>query len=145
MPVPYLVLLMIHFLGLAAGVGTSFAMFTLGKASAGLEPAERRSFMLRAMAVSKNGGIGFLLLVLSGLGMFFMRGPASVMAAGGPAFHAKLTLVVIMAGVLGYSQVLRKRAREASDARAMAALPKVGVALLLLGVAIVVAAVIAFQ
>jgi uncharacterized membrane protein len=145
MPVPYLVLLMIHFLALAAGVGASFAMLTLGMASAGLEPAERRSFMLRAMAVSKNGGIGFLLLVLSGLGMFFMRGPASVMAAGGPAFHAKLTLVVIMAGVLGYSQVLRKRARQASDARAMAALPKVGIALLLLGVAIVVAAVIAFQ
>ena len=145
MPVPYLVLLMIHFLGLALGVGASFAMITLGIASAGLEPVERRTFMLRAMAVSKNGSIGFLLLVLSGLGMFFMRGPASVFAAGGPAFHAKLTLVVIMAGVLGYSQVLRKRAREAGDAKAMAALPKVGTALLALSIAIVVAAVIAFQ
>ena len=146
MPAFYLVLLMIHFLALALGVGTSFAMLTLGIASAKLEPAERRALMLGAGgAVSKNGSIGFLLLILSGLGMLFLRGPASVMAAGGPAFHAKLTLVVIAAGVLGYSQVLRKRAREANDAGAMAALPKVGAALLALSVAIVVAAVIAFQ
>jgi uncharacterized membrane protein len=145
MPASYLVLLTLHFLGLALGVGTSFAMLTLGKASAALEAGERRTFMLRVMAVSKNGSIGFLLLVLTGLGMLFMRGPASVMAAGGPAFHAKLTLVVITAGVLGYSQVLGKRAREASDVRAMAALPKVGAALLLLSIGIVIAAVIAFQ
>ncbi len=145
MPVSYLVLKMIHFLGLALGVGASFAMLALGAASAGLEPAERRGFMLRAMAVSKNGSIGFLLLVLSGLGMLFMRGPGAVFAAGGPAFHAKLTLVVIMAGVLGYTQVLRKRARETGDAKAWALLPKVSTALLALSVAIVVAAVIAFQ
>jgi len=87
----------------------------------------------------------FALLLLSGLGMFFLRGPASVMAAGGPAFHAKLTLVAIMAGLLGYSQVLRKRARQFGDARAMAALPKLGTALLVLGVGIVIAAVLAFR
>lgn len=143
MPV-YLVIKIIHFLGLAAGVGTSFALITLATASASLEPTERLSFRLRAMAVTKNGSIGFLILVLSGLGMLFMRGPASVMAAGGPAFHAKLTLVVIQAGMLGYSQVLRKRARG-GDARAMATLPKVGAAMLLLGVGIVIAAVLAFQ
>jgi uncharacterized membrane protein len=136
---------MIHFLALALGVGTSFALLTLGAAGAGLEATERRAFMLRAMVVSKNGSIGFLLLVLSGLGMFLLRGPANVMAAGGPAFHAKLTLVVIMAGVLGYSQVLRKRARVTGDAKAWAALPKVATALLALSIAIVVAAVIAFQ
>ena len=145
MPVFYLVLKMLHFIGLALGVGASFAMLTLGIASRSLEPAERRSFMLRALGVSKNGSFGFLLLVLTGLGMFFMRGPASVMAAGGPAFHAKLTFVVIMAGVLGYCQVLAKRARVAGDAKAMATLPKAGSALLALGVTIVVCAVIAFQ
>jgi len=146
MPASYLVLLVLHFLGLSLGVGTGFAMLRLGIASAKLDPAERRSFMLRTMSVSKNGSIGFLLLVLTGLGMLFMRGPASVFAAGGPAFHAKLTLVVIMAGVLGYTQMLQKRARsESGGAKAMATLPKAGAALLLLGVGIVIAAVIAFQ
>ncbi|MEI9936501.1 MAG: hypothetical protein WDO69_04680 [Pseudomonadota bacterium] len=145
MPLSYLVLLMLHFVGLALGVGASFSLFTLRKASAALEPAERTKFILRALSVSKNGSYGLLLLLLTGLGMFFMRGPAAVMAAGGPAFHAKLTLVVILVGVVGYSQALGKRAREAGGGPALAKLPAVSNAILLLGVAIVIAAVIAFQ
>ncbi len=145
MPVVYLLLKITHFLGLALGVGASFALFTLRKASSGLEPAERVKFILRASAVAKNASIGLTLLLLSGLGMFFMRGPGAVMAAGGGAFHAKLTLVVILIGVFGYSQVLSKRAREAGGGPALAKLPAVSTALLVLGVGIIVAAVLAFQ
>jgi len=145
MPVSYLVLLVLHFVGLALGVGASFALFTLRKASAGLEPAERTKFLLRAAAVSKNGSYGLLLLLVSGLGMFFMRGPGAVMAAGGPAFHAKLTLVVLLVGAVGYSQALGKRAREAGGGPALTKLPGVGNAISALGVAIIVAAVLAFQ
>ncbi|MEP7049253.1 MAG: hypothetical protein ABJB12_02825 [Pseudomonadota bacterium] len=146
MPPLYLALKMLHFVGLALGVGTGFAMLALGMYARALPADARSKLMLGAGgAVSKNGGIGLGLLIVSGLGMFFMRGPASVMAAGGPAFHAKLTLVVILSGVLGYSQVLRKRAREAAGGPALAKLPRVGAALLLLGVAIIIAAVIAFQ
>jgi uncharacterized membrane protein len=145
MPLSYLVLLMLHFVGLALGVGASFALYTLRKAGAALEPAERTTFMLRALSVSKNGSYGLLLLLVTGLGMFFMRGPGAVMAAGGPAFHVKLTLVVILCGVVGYSQALGKRAREAGGGPALAKLPAVGSAILFLGLAIVIAAVIAFQ
>jgi len=145
MPFIYLLLLTLHFVGLALGVGASFASFTLRRASAELPPAERTNFALRALSVSKNGSYGLLLLILTGLGMFFMRGPGAVMAAGGPAFHAKLTLVVILCGVVGYSQVLGKRAREASGGPALAKLPAVSIAILLLGLSIVIAAVIAFQ
>ena len=145
MPFSYLVLLMLHFIGLALGVGASFALFTLRKASAGLAADERTKFMLRASSVTKNGSYGLLLLLVSGLGMFFMRGPGAVMAAGGPALHAKLTLVVILCGVVGYSQALGKRVREAGGGPALAKLPAVGNAILLLGVATVIAAVIAFQ
>lgn len=145
MPPFYLVLLILHFVGLALGVGASFSLFTLRKASAELAADERSKFMLRAASVSKNGSYGLLLLLLTGLGMFFMRGPGAVMAAGGPAFHAKLTLVVILCGVVGYSQALGKRAREAGGGPALAKLSAVANASLLLGIAIVVAAVIAFQ
>jgi len=145
MPLFYLLLLMLHFIGLALGVGASFALFTLRKASADMDNSERTKFMLRALSVSKNGSYGVLLLLVSGLGMFFMRGPGAVMAAGGPAFHAKLTLVVILVGVVGYAQALGKRAREAGGGPALAKLPAVANAILLLGVAIVIAAVIAFQ
>ena len=86
-----------------------------------------------------------LLLLLSGLGMFFMRGPGAVMAAGGPAFHAKLTLVVILSGLVGYAQVLARRVREAGGGPAAAKLPVVSNAILGLGLVIIVCAVIAFQ
>ena len=145
MPIAYLVLLMLHFVGLALGVGASFASFALRKASAELEPPERTKFALRAMVVAKNGSYGLALLLLTGLGMLFMRGPGAVLAAGGPAFHAKLTLVVILCGVVGYSQVLGKRAREAGGGPALAKVPAVSNAILLLGVAIIVSAVLAFQ
>jgi uncharacterized membrane protein len=145
MPIAYLVLLMTHFIGLALGVGASFALFTLRGASAELAPAERTAFSLRALSVSKNGSVGLLLLLVSGLGMFFLRGPGAVLAAGGPPFHAKLTLVVILCGLVGYSQVLGKRAREASGGPALSKLKTVGTAISLVGVAIIIAAVLAFQ
>jgi len=146
MPLLYLVLKMLHFIGLSLGVGASFASLAV-RLHARTIPADQRPMLLLGAggALAKNGSIGVGVLILTGLGMFFMRGPATVMAAGGPAFHAKLTLVVILSGVLGYSQVLRKRAREAGGGPALSKLPQVSMALLVLGVGIVVAAVIAFQ
>lgn len=144
MPVPYLLLLMLHFIGLALGVGASFALLTLRAAARDLDANERAKFMIRALRVAKNGSYGLLLLLVSGLGMFFMRGPGAVMAAGGPAFHAKLTLVVVLCGVVGYSQVLGKRAREAGGGPALASLAKISSLILGLGIAIIIAAVLAF-
>jgi hypothetical protein len=145
MPPTYLAIKMIHFVGLALGVGATFASLTLRRAGANLEPAEREKFLLRTMVLSKNGSYGLLVLLLSGLGMFFMRGPAAVMAAGGPAFHAKLTLVVVLCGLVGYSQALGKRAREAGGGPQLAKLNSLRLAILATAVAIIVAAVIAFQ
>jgi uncharacterized membrane protein len=145
MPLTYLAIKMIHFLGLALGVGATFAGLTLRRASADLEPAEREKFLLRTMVLSKNGSYGLLVLLLSGLGMFFMRGPRAVMAAGGPALHAKLTLVVVLSGLVGYSQALGKRVREARGGPQLAKLHSVRLAILTTAVAIIVAAVMAFQ
>jgi len=141
----YLVLLAIHFLGLTLGVGTGFAMMALGRATADLPMEERAKFMLRASVLSKNGSVGFGLLVLSGLGMMAMRGFGQTFAVGGGAFHVKLTLVLVMAGVLGYLQVLVKKVRQAGGGPLMAKLPRAGGAMLALGVAVLILAVVAFQ
>lgn len=140
----YDVLLIIHFLGLALGVGTSFAMLSLGIATRNLPVEERAKFFGRASILSKNGSIGFTLLILSGIGFLLTRGVSTVFAWGGGAFHAKLLFVVILAGLLGYSQVLGKRARQ-GDLAAFAKLPGVGRVMLLLSIGIVVAAVVAFH
>lgn len=141
----YDALLVLHFIGLALGVGTSFSMMALGIASGDMAPAERSSFMLRCSMLSKNGSIGLLLLILSGLGMLLVKGPAAMLALGGGTFHAKLGLVLVLIGFFGYMQVLTKRARQAGGGPAMATLPKVGRIMLLLSLAIVVLAVLSFH
>lgn len=141
----YLSLLFLHFIGLALGVGTSFAMFTLGASVRELPPDERAKFMLRAGALRKNGSIGLGLLILTGLAMFILRGPAAMMAYGGGAFHAKLTLVVILIGFFGYTQTVLKKIRVAGGGPLMAKMPKLSMIMLGLSVAIMIAAVIAFK
>ena len=79
------------------------------------------------------------------LAIFLLRGPAEVMRWGGGAFHLKLTLVVILIGVFGYSQGVAKKVRLAGGGPLMAKLPKLGLISLCLSVAIVAAAVAAFK
>jgi hypothetical protein len=141
----YNVILFLHFIGLALGVGTTFATVTLGASARDLSPEERAKFMLRASVLRKNGSYGLLLLILSGIGLLVVRGPQAVFAWGGAAFHLKLTLVVILIGLFGYLQVVGKKVREAGGGPLMARLPKLSLAMLVLSVAIVAAAVAAFQ
>jgi uncharacterized membrane protein len=138
-------LLFIHFVGLALALGAGFANFTLGIATSDMPMEERKSFMLRAMALMKNGSVGLLFLIASGLGMLFMRGVAATFQTAGGAFHGKLTLVVVMIGLFGYMQVLGKRVREAQGGPDMAKMPKVGRLMLATGVAVTLLAVLAFH
>jgi uncharacterized membrane protein len=141
----YTSLLFLHFVGLALGVGSGFANLALGLATRDMDPAERGKFMGRASVLSKNGSIGLTLLVLTGLGMMAIRGFGETLAWGGGAFHAKLSLVVVFIGGFGYMQSLARKARQEGGGPAMARLPLVGRVLLLLGLAIIATAVLAFH
>jgi uncharacterized membrane protein len=113
-----------------------------------MAPADRGAFMRRASVIGRNGSIGLLLLIISGVGLVLTRGVDVVMAWGGPMFHVKLTLVVVMIGVFGYLQVLLRKSRSTNPAEAAAAagrLPAISRVMLLLGVSVVVAAVLAFH
>ena len=140
----YKVLLFFHFLGLALGVGTGFANMALGIVTKNLPPEERAPFVLKTLVLSRNGSIGLLLLLLSGIGMTLMRGVGATFAWGGPAFHLKLTLVVIFLGVFGYMQVLIKKVKQDGGGPTLAKLPKIGPILHLLAMGIMIAAVVAF-
>jgi uncharacterized membrane protein len=141
----YTALLVLHFIGLALGVGTGFAQMTLGIATRDMAPQERAQFFQRAYALGRNGSVGLLLLLVSGIGMTAMRGITATLQWGGGAFHAKLTLVLVMIFVFGYLQVLVRRARREGGGPAVAQIANVGRVMLLLGIAIVIFAVIAFQ
>jgi uncharacterized membrane protein len=141
----YELLLILHFLGLAVGVGASFANLTLRLSMRELPPAEKAIVAGRFRALGKNGSIGLALLLVSGFGMFFLRGARETMAWGGGAFHAKLTLIVLLAGTMGYAQVLQKKAARDPSGPATTLLPKVTTLMLVLAVGVIVAAVIAFK
>lgn len=141
----YEVFLILHFLGLALGVGTSFAFLTLGLSTKSLTPEQRTEFMLKASVLSKNGSIGLALLIISGIGFLVTRGVGEVMRWGGGAFHTKLLLVAVLAGLVGYLQVLLKKARRAGGGPTMATIPKLSRLTLLISVTIVILAVIAFK
>ncbi len=138
-------LLILHLIGLALGVGTGFAMLTLGLSTADMVPADRGAFMRRASVITRNGATGLALLILSGVGLVLVRGVSFVMEWGGPMFHIKLTLVAIMIGVFGYLQVLLRQSRTADGAAAAARIPIVSRVMLVLGVSVVVFAVLAFH
>lgn len=141
----YQVLLALHFLGLALGVGAGFAQFTLGLTTRDLPAGERTALALRMLSLSKNGSYGLLLSILTGLGLMLMRGVGATFQWGGGAFHGKLALVVIMIGVLGYAQVVAAKARRSgavSEINKARLLSRVQLAL---GVLVVIAATIAFK
>ena len=137
--------LILHFLGVALGVGTGFAMLTLGLSTKDMPPADRGAFMRRASVIGLNGSIGLALLIGSGVGLLLTRGVDIVMAWGGMWFHIKLTLVAILIGVFGYMQVLVRQARSADGAAAAARIPLISRIMLLVAVSIVISAVMAFH
>lgn len=141
----YQVLLALHFLGLALGLGASFAQLTIGLSARELPAGERTSLALRTLSLSKNGSYGLLLLIVTGVGMMVMRGVSATFAWGGGAFHGKLTLVVLMIGVLGFSQVVGARARRSGSVSEMNKVRLLGRIQLVLGVLVVIAATIAFK
>jgi uncharacterized membrane protein len=85
------------------------------------------------------------LLIATGIGFLVERGWAAAAFRGGGFFHAKLTLVVVMAGLMGYSQVLAKKAREQPGPAIMGKLVLLGRVMLGLGLTVIVLAVLAFH
>jgi hypothetical protein len=142
-------LLVTHFIGLALGLGTGFAMMRLGAAAKDMDPAERGKFMSRILVLSKNGSWGLLLLIVSGLGLFWTGGKMALFRIAGWPFHVKLTGVIILIVLLGMMQMtiakLRKAAPGADAAAIAARLPMIGAATTTTSLIVVVMAVMAFH
>jgi uncharacterized membrane protein len=145
MPRMYIALLILHFLGLAVGLGAGFAQLTLSLLGGGMPASERNLFLLRVLILSRNSAYGLVLLIASGLGMMGMRGFKSTLQWGGGAFHAKLGFVVITLVVFGYSQVVLRRTRQSGGGYGLIQLRRISQVMLLLGVATVICAGIAFK
>jgi len=138
----YTFLLFLHFVGLAMGVGTGFAMLRIGYSNRNLPAPEMGALMQKVSSLRLNGYTGFALLILTGLGMTLMR-PGIFSAAGG-VFHAKLCLVVLMFLNMGLMHMIMAKAKRAGGPPP-ALLRKLGNINFSMGIVTILLAVIAFH
>lgn len=138
-------LLILHFLGLAMGFSVSFANMVIGAVAAKSAASDKAVLMRIPPAMTRVGDVGLVLLILSGLLMMFnYYGGFDAFSLLGWPFHVKITLVVVLLGLIGFIHSLMRKA-QSGDAAAGALIPKVGRVAFLTAITIVVMAVLAFN
>ncbi len=138
-------LMMLHFLGLAAGLGASISgtVFTL---AAGRWPAQDASaFIGRAgPLLSNTGAAGLTVLIVTGVVMLIMA--PGMAAAGGVWFHIKMVFVLAAILTIGFIHMQQARLRRGGDAAIIRPRLRSAVRVsMLVSTAAVVCAVLAFH
>jgi hypothetical protein len=139
------ILFVLHFLGLAMGLATGFSMLVMGPLIDRASASEKGVLGRFPPLMSRIGSFGLLLLWLSGLGLLqFKWGGFGNMGSMPWQFHAKLLLVIILSGLIGFLQGQQRRATQ-GDMSAMKNLKTFGPVAFLTAVTIVIFAVFAFE
>lgn len=135
-------MLVLHFIGLAMGVGSGLAFLFLGIAAGKLEPAKRREYLLNASPIARMGQFGLLLLVLTG---GYLMTPYWGGLGQMPLLMAKLALVLVLGAVVGINSSLARKARNGDAHVPMERMAMLGRIALLTSLTIVVLAVLVFR
>ncbi len=135
-------MLIIHFIGLAMGLGTSLAFMFLGIASAKMEKSDAMKFTLNTFALSKMGHIGLTLLVVSGI---YLMTPLWSILTYMPLMMIKLALVLVLGALIGMISARARKAKTGDAETHLAAIAPLGKISLLTGIAIVILAVLIFH
>jgi uncharacterized membrane protein len=136
------ILLILHFIGMAMAFSASFGMLVMNGLMNQAAPAERAVLGRFPPAIARVRDVGLLFLWVTGLWMLFGRWGGF---GGLPwPFHAKITAVVLLSGLVGYSHMLARKARQ-GDAAAAARIRTVGFAAFVLGLVALIFAVATFR
>lgn len=135
-------MLIVHFLGIAMGLGSSFAFMFLGMARSKMEKEEGKKFALNTFAMSSMGHIGLTLLIISG---FYLITPFWGALAAMPMLIAKLALVFTLTLTVIILSVYARRAKKGDTEAYLKKIENLGKVSLLSGIAIVVLAVLIFR
>lgn len=135
-------MLILHFIGLAMGVGSGLAFLFLGIASGKMEPAKRAEFMLNAFPIARMGQFGLLLLVLTG---GYLMTPYWGALSATPMLITKLVLVLVLGAILGINSSWARKARQGKAAEYLPRMAMLGRIALLTSLTIVVLAVLVFR
>lgn len=136
------VMLSLHFIGIAMGVGTSMAFFFLGKVRAKLPKVEAEQFFLRTLFLGNMAKIGLLLLILSG---GYLMTPYWALLTTMPLLIVKLSSVLFLVMFLLIQINLSKVAKRNNGGDALIKIGKLGKISLLFGLFIIVLAVMIFH
>jgi len=135
-------MLILHFIGLSMGLGTSFAHAFLGMATSKMSPDEVVKFRVHSLVLSNMGKLGIVLLVVSGL---YLITPLWSVLPSMPLLMAKLALVAILIALISMINMLVKKARNGDAAVELKKMEKLGKMTLIISLAIVILAVSVFH
>lgn len=136
------IMLALHFIGLAMGLGTSFAHMFLGIAAGKMEAEERLKFQMNSMALSRMGHIGLTLLVVTGI---YLMGPYWSILPSSPLLMAKLALVLLLGALIGIISSIAKKAKKGDAEAQFKRIEPLGKIAMLTALAIVLLAVFFFH
>ncbi len=135
------IMLIVHFIGLAMGIGTSFAFMFLGRAGARMEEEEALTFKLNSFTLSRMGHVGLTLLIISG---GYLMTPYWRNLTAYPLLIAKLLLVLLLAALIGIMSSTVRKARDDME-KHLKKIETLGNIALLTGLIIVILAVYNFN
>jgi uncharacterized membrane protein len=136
------VMLIIHFIGLAMGIGTSFAFLFLGIASSKMEVNEAQKFRMNTFSLMKMGYIGLTMLLISG---GYLMTPYWKTLTASPLLIVKLVLVMVLFSIIGIIGASVKKAKISDAKTHLKKIRPLGRLALLTGITIVVLAVYNFH
>ena len=132
-------LLILHMIGLCAGVGTSMFMATLTLRLSGTPDTENMMVSQHAFKAAILGEIGLVLLIVSGLGMAALN-PAFMDA---DLFWSKMVMVVLLTVFLALLRRTGARIHR-GELHLASKMPFLGIMALVLSLVVVITSVLAF-
>lgn len=135
-------MLILHFIGLSMGLGTSFAHAFLGIATTKMSPEEVVKFQVHSLVLSNMGNVGIGLLVISGL---YLITPFWSVLTSMPLLMAKLGLVLVLIVLISMINMLAKKARSGDAEVHLKKMAPIGKMTLIIALTIVVLAVLVFH
>lgn len=136
------VMLALHLLGLAMGLGYCFAFVFLGVASSEVEKEADKKFRMDTFVLNRMGHIGLGLSIISGL---YLMTPFWESLSARPLLIAKLAVVLVLTVSLSMISVYSRRAKRGAaeeNLRKIAALVKLA---FVSGILIITLAVLVFR
>ena len=136
------VMLILHFIGLAMGLGTSFAHAFLGIIISKMPDDEATKFRLHSLVLSRMGNIGIVILVFSGL---YLITPYWKILPSSPLLILKLALVSILVLLIILINLLSGKAKKGNAEVQLRKMEQLGKMTLIIGLTIVILAVYIFH